>query len=95
MYIRGKSKGVIVMSVLNTLKGIKVEGHKGTWYSIDEYFYCGKHYYIMESEQYGEDAACIAIDAKTHILILDDIWNGTNDLKYYLENELPIYCTKF
>jgi len=68
-------------------KGIKVAGHVGTWYVIDEMDYAGIHYFILESELFGDEAACLAINAKTGELVLEDIWNGVEDLREFLEDK--------
>lgn len=60
-------------------EGLKVEGHKGTWYVIDEGYYKGKRVYLLEHEQYGEDAACLIVNKDLEIL-MDDVWNGLEDL---------------
>lgn len=72
------------------IKGIKIEGHKGTWYSIDTYNYYGQHFYIMESEIYGDEAPCVAIEAETHKVVLEDIYNGWRDLEEHLRELYPI-----
>jgi hypothetical protein len=66
-------------------EGIKVNGHKGTWYVIDEITVSGNKYYLLEHETYGEDAACICIreDGK---LILEDIWNGIIEISEFLQD---------
>ena len=68
------------MSTLRKREGIKVEGHRGTWYVIDEAIYNGKTYYLLEHEEYGDEAAGLIIDEDEN-LILDDVWNGFDDLE--------------
>lgn len=63
---------------------LRVEGHIGTWYVISSINYHGKTYYLLESEQYGEDAPHIAI-RQDGSLFLDDIHNGTDDIYEYLQ----------
>ena len=46
---------------MNT-NNIKLEGLKGTYYIISENYYLGKKYYLLESEQYGEDIGHIVTD---------------------------------
>ncbi|MBO6267374.1 MAG: hypothetical protein J6M06_03990 [Synergistaceae bacterium] len=70
---------------------IKVEGHRGTWYAIDESWARltisanGKpstiyaHVLLLEHETYGDMAANVIID-ETGALLLDDVWNGFDDL---------------
>lgn len=59
--------------------GIKVKGHIGTWYVIDEDYHNGKKVFLLEHEQYGEDAAALIVDQDLNV-IMDDVWNGFSDL---------------
>lgn len=71
--------------------GIKIGGHRGMWYVIDDGYFkadpdvIGKpetvHLFLLESERYGEDAACLIVDEGKRI-ILEDVWNGFDDLTY-------------
>jgi hypothetical protein len=64
--------------------GIVVAGHRGTWYVIDEAVYDGKTVYLLEHETYGDEAACVIVDADGK-LVLEDVWNGFEDYEdYYL-----------
>jgi hypothetical protein len=63
---------------------IKVIGHRGTWYVIAEITKYGKKYYLLEHETYGDEAAAICIREDGTVL-LDDIWNGLDDVWDYLE----------
>jgi hypothetical protein len=65
------------MAVTN---GMKIEGHLGTWYILDSKEVTDGQYYLMESEQHGEDAAHIIIDDNGKI-IMDDVFNGWADLE--------------
>lgn len=60
-------------------EGIKVEGHVGKWYVIDETTFRGEPAYLVEHETYGDEAACLIINEKKEV-ILDDVWNGFLDL---------------
>ena len=66
---------------------IKIEGHSGTWYVIEEAS-CRpdaepaqplKPCYLLEHEKYGDEAANLIVDEDGNIL-LDDVWNGFQDL---------------
>ena len=76
---------------------ITVKGHKGTWYVIGN-----KNYsipkndggstititlYLLESEQYGEDAPSIIVmrgeDYGDYNIILENVYNGFSDLDDY------------
>ena len=71
---------------------IRVEGHVGTWYVIGEGDFVltpdenGKpltiraHLFLLEHEQYGDEVACVIVDDAVN-LILEDVWNGFDDLE--------------
>jgi hypothetical protein len=58
---------------------IKISGHIGSWYIIDEKYFQGKKVYLLEHETYGDDAASLIVDEDLNI-ILDNVWNGFSDL---------------
>lgn len=71
---------------------IKVEGHIGTWHSIDEGDFIltpdtddGRpltlpaHLFLLEHDKYGDEAACVIVD-EAGKLVLEDVWNGFDDL---------------
>lgn len=61
--------------------GIVVEGHIGTWYVIDSIqAEDGKYYFLLEHEEYGDEAACVIVDEDCN-LIMEDVWNGFEDLE--------------
>lgn len=72
-----------------------VVGHSGTWYVINYLSHMGMDYWILESEQHGDEAPCICVGSDGE-LVCDDIHNGIDDVLYYLENgeyeddELPV-----
>ena len=68
---------------------IKIQGHIGRWYEINSIEIDGKKFYLMEHETYGDMAPCIIIDEDDN-LILEDVWNGFDDLYEYFE-EFPKY----
>lgn len=71
---------------------IKVEGHGGTWYVIDEGSFVltpdtpdgpqtiRAHLFLLEHEKYGDEAACVIVDEAGR-LVLEDVWNGFGDLE--------------
>lgn len=65
--------------ILRGNEGIKIEGHKGTWYVINEKT-TERHgsIYLLEHETYGDEAPCLIIDSQKNIII-DDVWNGFRD----------------
>ncbi len=62
---------------------INVEGHTGTWYVIDSEMIDGKNLFLLESEQYGDEAAAIIID-KAGNLVLDGVYNGFDDYREHM-----------
>lgn len=45
-----------------------VPGHEGYWYVIDSTEYRGHRFYLMEHEEYGDDAACVAAWIRMELL---------------------------
>lgn len=41
---------------------IKIQGYVGTWYIIDKGYFKGKQVYLLEHEQYGDEAECLVVD---------------------------------
>ena len=74
---------------------IKVEGHIGAWYAIDSTQMEGKDYFLLEHEDYGDEAACLIVTPQGEV-VLDDVWNGFGDLEEHFattitsENTEPI-----
>ena len=68
---------------------IKIEGHIGTWYVIESEMIAGKSLFLLESEQYGDEAASLIVDGMRNI-ILEDVYNGFDDYreKLLLENNI-------
>lgn len=60
-------------------EGLKIKGHVGRWYVVEEGYHLGPKIYLVESESYGNDAAHLIVDGDLNI-ILDDVWNGFLDL---------------
>ena len=58
---------------------IKIKGYRGTWYVIDEQLTRFGYAYLLEHEQYGDEAACLIVNKNLDV-ILDDVWNGFDDL---------------
>ena len=55
-----------------------IDNHEGTWYVIGKKEYNGEMLYLLESENYGDEVACLIVNRKEEI-IMDDIWNGFSD----------------
>ena len=60
-------------------QNLKIANHIGTWYVIDDAYYRGEKVYLVESEVYGDEAACLIVDSNLN-LIHEDVWNGFADL---------------
>ena len=74
------------MSEIRMRDGIKVEGRIGTWYVIDQREYDGQMLYMVESEQWGDEAEALIIDEDFNE-IADEIYNGWEDYEYIRESE--------
>lgn len=72
---------------------IEVEGHIGTWYVIDTDKLNGTAYFLLEHEEHGDEAACVIVDSDGK-LVLDDVWNGFDDLKEYFDSHLSVANTE-
>lgn len=57
---------------------IAVEGHLGTWYAIDETEIGGEKFFLLEHEEHGDMAACVAVNEQGK-LIAEDLWNGFDE----------------
>ncbi len=55
--------------------GIHIPGHCGTWHTIDHRVIGGYKFYLMESDIYGDDAACILLDEHGRI-VAEDLFDG-------------------
>lgn len=60
--------------------GIKVLGHYGKWYIIDETYFKGEKAYLLEHETYGDETGCLIVRTNLDIL-LEDVQNGLSELK--------------
>lgn len=57
---------------------IMVEGHIGTWYAIDETEIGGEKFFLLEHEEHGDMAACVAVNEQGK-LVAEDLWNGFDE----------------
>ena len=69
-----KSNGLIHGDSYN----ITVEGHIGTWYAIDETEVGGEKFFLLEHEEHGDMAACVAVNEQGK-LVAEDLWNGFDE----------------
>ena len=54
---------------------ISVDRHYGTWYPIDTAEIDGKTFFLLEHEEYGDEAANIIVDDRGN-LFLEDVYDG-------------------
>lgn len=66
-------------------EGIIVQSHIGTWYSIDHAVYGNNIYFLLEHQEYGDETSNIIIDIEGNV-ILDNVFNGFDDLDDYFDN---------
>lgn len=59
--------------------GVKIKGHRGTWYCIGSRMYPVGQLFLMEHETYGEDAPHVIVDKRGNI-VMEDVYNGFSDL---------------
>ena len=57
---------------------IAVEGHIGTWYVVDETEIGGEKFFLLEHEEHGDMAACVAVNERGK-LVAEDLWNGFDE----------------
>ena len=60
---------------------IKINGYKGRWYVVDTADFRGEQVFLLEHETYGDMTSNLIVDRDCNI-ILDDVWNGFDDLEY-------------
>lgn len=72
---------------------IEVEGHIGTWYVVDTEVIEHTKYFLLEHEEHGDEAACVIVDSDGK-LVLDDVWNGFDDLKEHFDSIEPVADTE-
>lgn len=66
---------------------IKIKGHIGTWYVLSSAKYPQGTLYLLEHETYGDEAPSIIVDSYGNI-VLEDVYNGWDDLDEYTANYL-------
>ena len=57
---------------------MEAEGHIGTWYAIDETEIGGEKFFLLEHEEHGDMAACVAVNERGK-LVAEDLWNGFDE----------------
>lgn len=81
MRVINKREGEKMATITSKSTGIKIKNHIGTWYVIDWKFDKGRYLFLVESERFGDSAANIIISG-TGKVIMEDVWNGFEELKY-------------
>ena len=66
------------------IDGIEVQGWYGTWYTLDTQITDHRLYLLLEHEEYGDETEHLIID-HTGNFILDEVYNGFDDLNDFLE----------
>ena len=97
--------------ITRTSDHIEVDGHVGTWYVIDDGLFeltpdapdgepqtIRTRLFLLEHEEYGDEAACVIV-AEDGEMVLEDVWNGFDDLddagwSRVAEHECPV-CGKY
>lgn len=59
---------------------LKVEGHRGTWYVVNQTYFKGEKVFLLESEIWGDEAPYIIVD-KYNNIVMDDCYE-LSDLQY-------------
>ena len=59
---------------------IKVPGYTGTWYVVDRNDGFGPELFLLESEQDGDEAACLIVDRWGNA-VWDGVYNSWDDLE--------------
>jgi hypothetical protein len=67
------------MKINGMTDGIKVDGHRGTWYIIGKAYHKGQEVFLLEHEQYGDEAPAIIVNSSLRILA-EDVGSGFGDL---------------
>ena len=73
---RHKNAGVPLIH--NNSDHIRVAGHRGTWYVIDEMEVNGEKFFLLEHETWGDEAASVVVNQHGE-LVEEDVWNGFDD----------------
>ena len=56
-----------------------IPGKKGLWRVVDGITYENVLFFLLEHEEYGDEAACLIVNEEGSI-IMDDVWNGLDEL---------------
>lgn len=83
-----------IPSVSLETTGLHVEGHQGTWHSIEQKEILGHDFFLMEHDEFGSDTANIVVDDSGK-LVAEDLWNGFNqDVVRMITEEQGLHSNK-
>lgn len=68
------------------IDGIQLDCYSDSWYVIDTQITNHVLYLLLENEVYGDECSHIIIDHLGNV-ILDEVWNGFDDLNDLLETD--------
>ncbi|MGN8963376.1 DUF5688 family protein [Bariatricus sp. HCP28S3_D3] len=57
--------------------GLHVEGHDGTWHTIEQKEILGHDFFLMEHDEFGSDVANVVVD-NSGKLVAENLWDGFN-----------------
>lgn len=63
-----------VMVTMDTT-GLAVDGHFGTWHTVDTQKIGGQDFYLMEHDEFNSEVAAVMVDG-TDKVVAEDVWNG-------------------
>lgn len=55
--------------------GLAVDGHFGTWHTVDTQKIGGQDFYLMEHDEFTSEVAAVIVD-ETGKVVAEDVWNG-------------------
>lgn len=63
------------MEITEHTQRLAVDGHFGTWHTIDSMKLGELKLFLMEHDEYGDETACVIVDSNGKLLA-EDVWNG-------------------
>lgn len=55
--------------------GLAVDGHFGTWHTVDSQKIGGQDFYLMKHDEFNGEVAAVIVDG-TGKVVAEDVWNG-------------------
>lgn len=84
VYFKDQTQQRLDLNSLWYIDGIEIQGWIGTWYTINTQVTDHTLYLLLEHEEYGDETEHLIID-HTGELILDEVYNGFDDLDEFKE----------